>query len=393
MNKALLLPEVQEFIRKNLKIDLSKLILKGSPFPHVSVQEIAAQINGMRRAEKKLPTWFNAEGIIFPPNINLEQTSSEITAKYKASLVSGKEMTDLTGGFGIDSFFFAERFEKLTHCELDPELSKIASHNFKVLGRNNIHTFAGDGIAFLKDSPQKIDLIYLDPARRDDYGGKVFLLEQCTPDVPGNMELLFDRSNKLLIKTSPLLDLKAGILELKNVAEIHIVAVNNEVKELLWLLEKDFAEKEIRIKTVNFLKKNVQEFEAVYAGNLEDAPLSLPGKYLFEPNPAVMKSGLFAEVASQTGTTKLHSNSHLFTSDEIQHFPGRSFKVLEILPYLKKILKKHPAFKKANITTRNFPKTVEDLRKELKIEDGGDSYLFFTTNLNNDKIMLVCEKI
>lgn len=392
MNKALLHPEVQEFIRKNLRKDLSTLILKGSPFPEVSIQEIAAQINGLQKAQKKLPTWFNAANIIFPANINLEQTSSEITAKYKASLVSGKNAIDLTGGFGIDTFFFAERFEKVTHCELDPGLSEIAAYNFKVLGKKNIKTFCGDGINYLKETTENFDLIYLDPARRDDYGGKVFLLEQCTPNVAEKLSLFFDKANRILIKTSPLLDLKAGLRELEGVSAIHIVSVNNEVKELLWELKKDPVD-EILVTTINFQNEVPVKFEAVYSGNFEDAPLSMPGNYLYEPNPAVMKSGMFAEVATQTGTSKLHSNSHLFTSDEKKDFPGRSFEILEILPYSKKILKNHPQFQKANITTRNFPKTVEELRKELKIADGGENYVFFTTNLKNEKIVLVCSKI
>ncbi|MEP6261950.1 MAG: class I SAM-dependent methyltransferase [Gillisia sp.] len=392
MNKALLHPEVQEFIRKNLRKDLSTLILKGSPFPDVSIQEIAAQINGLQKAQKKLPTWFKSANIIFPANINLEQTSSEITAKYKASLVSGRNAIDLTGGFGIDAFFFAERFETVTHCELDPGLSEIAAHNFKVLGRNNISTFWGDGINYLKETVEKFDLIYLDPARRDDYGGKVFLLEQCTPNVAENLSLFFEKANRILLKTSPLLDLKAGLRELERVSAIHIVSVNNEIKELLWELKKEQAD-EILVTTINFQNEVTVKFDAVYSGNFEDAPLSLPGTYLYEPNPAVMKSGMFAEVATQTGTSKLHSNSHLFTSEEKKDFPGRSFKILETLPYSKKILKKHPKLQKANITTRNFPKTVEELRKELKIADGGENYVFFTTNLKNEKIVLVCIKI
>ncbi len=392
MNKAILHPKVQEYIRKNLKTNLSKLILKGSPFPQVTIREIAAQINGLHKAEKKLPTWFNSEEIIFPPTINLEQTSSEITAKYKASLVSGKEMIDITGGYGIDTFFFAERFEKVTHCEIDPELSEIAAHNFKALGRDNIEVFCGDGIVYLNHTNQKFDLIYLDPARRDDYGGKVFLLDQCTPNVAENLSLFFKRADKILIKTSPLLDLKAGIRELEGVRAIHIVSVNNEVKELLWELKKAFSG-EVSIKAINFQNEESVNFEAVFTGNFEEAPLSLPGTYLYEPNPAVMKSGMFAEVASQTGTSKLHPNSHLFTSDEKKEFPGRSFKITETLSYSKKILKKHPVFQKANITTRNFPKTVEELRKELKIADGGENYLFFTTNLKNEKIVLVCSKL
>ena len=392
MNKALLHPQVQIFIRENLTKDLSTLILKGSPFPEVSIQEIAAQINGLQKAKKKLPTWFEAANILFPPNINLEQTSSEITAVYKASLVSGKNMIDLTGGFGIDSFFFAERFEKLIHCELDPDLSEIAAHNFKVLGRDNIITFCGDGIEYLKETNDNFDLIYLDPARRDDYGGKVFLLEQCTPNVAENLPLFFERADKVFIKTSPLLDLKAGIRDLEGVSTIHIVSVNNEVKELLWELKKIPSDETV-IKAVNFQKEKVVKFEAIYTGYFEEAPLSLPGTYLYEPNPAVMKSGMFAKVAYQTGTSKLHPNSHLFTSEEKKDFPGRSFKILETLPYSKKILKKHSGFQKANLTTRNFPKSVEELRKELKIADGGENYLFFTTNLKNEKIVLVCSKI
>lgn len=392
MNKAILQPEVQKFIRENLNEDLHKLILKGSPFPNVSIQEIAIQISGLQKAQHKLPTWFEAENIIFPPNINLEQTSSEITARYKASLVSGKNLIDLTGGLGIDAFYFAESFEKVTHCERNQELSEVAAHNFSVLKKDNITTFSGDGINYLKTSPESFDCIYLDPARRDDYGGKVFLLEQCTPNVPEHLDFFLKKAGQVLIKTSPLLDLTAGIRELDNVSEIHILSVNNDVKELLWLISPSIPEKSL-IKTVNFQKASFQEFSAYMETEKGEAPLSLPKQYLFEPNAAIMKSGLFTEVATQTGTAKLHSNSHLYTSDSKTEFPGRSFMIQKVLPYSKKQLKKELTFKKANITTRNFPKTVENLRKELKIEDGGDHYLFFTTNLLNEKIVLVCNRI
>jgi len=392
LNKAILHPEVQEFIRKNLQTNLSKLILKGSDFPDVTIQEIANQISGLQKAKQKLPSWYAAEGVVFPPNINLEQTSSEITANYKASLVSGDQLIDVTGGFGIDTFFFAEKMNTVIHCEINSGLSDIANHNFNTLGRSNIETFSGDGIEFLRSTDQNFDWIYLDPARRDDYGGKVFLLEQCTPNVPEHLKLLFSKADHILIKTSPLLDLTAGIKELGKVEEIHIVSVNNEVKELLWVMHKRELSKPV-IKTVNILQSDIQRFEGLFDGNAPEAPLSLPKKYLYEPNPAVMKSGLFAEVSQQTGTFKLHTNSHLYTSEALTDFPGRRFEILQELPYSKKLIKKELTFKKANVTTRNFPKPVEVIRKELKLADGGDHYLFFTTNLQNEKIVLICRKI
>jgi len=392
LNKALLHPEVITFIQENLNEDLTKLILKGSPFPDVSIQEIAIQIAGLKKAKKKLPTWFNNPNVLYPPNLNLEQTSSEITANYKANLIKGDLLIDLTGGFGIDDYYFSKNFEKVIHCELNEELSTLASHNFKALGVSNIQTVVGDSLALLKGTEDKIDWLYLDPARRNDYGGKVFLLEQCTPNVSDNLKLLLQKSDNILIKTSPLLDISSGISELRKVVEIHIVSVNNEVKELLWVLNRSISNK-IKIKTINITKTETQHFEAF----LEDKPsipnYSLPLKFLYEPNPAIMKSKLFTALAAETNTFKLHSNSHLFTSEEILTFPGRRFDILETIPYNKKALKRSLTQEKANITTRNFPKSVNEIRKELKIADGGSDYLFFTTDLNNDKIVLVCKKI
>jgi len=392
LNKALLKPEVQDFISKNKTANLSKLILKGSPFKDVSIQEIAIQIAGLSKAKSKLPTWFITKNTLYPPNLNLEQTSSEKTAQYKASLVEGKKLIDLTGGFGIDTYFFAEKFREVIHCELNPELSEIAQHNFGILNTRNIKCFAGDGIEFLKTSEQHFDWIYLDPSRRGDTGGKVFQLSDCTPNAAAHLELFFQKADHIMIKTSPLLDLKAGIAELKNVSEIHIVAVNQEVKELLWILNKKASE-EIKVKTIHFQKNTTQTFETNFSDSQSKLPLSLPLNYLYEPNPAIMKSGMFRDLAEQTETFTLHSNSHLFTSTDLKNFPGRSFEILEVLPYNKKLLKQRLIIKKANVTTRNFPKPVAEIRKELKIQDGGDSYLFFTTDLNEKKIVVVCKKV
>lgn len=392
MNKAILHPEVQKFILKNQKVDLPQLILKGSPFPEITIQEIAIQIAALKKAQKKLPTWYAKSSIIYPEALNLEQTSSEITAKYKASLINGDNLIDLTGGFGIDDYYFADNFKVVTHCEIYTELSEIVAHNFNVLEKKNIKTINCDSIKFLNEHEKQYTWIYLDPARRDDHGGKVFRLDQCTPNIVEHLDLLFNRTNNILIKTSPLLDIKAGILELDNVKEVHIVSVNNEVKELRWVIEKNYTDS-IKIKTVNFLKESIQNFEGWFNADEESYSLSLPLNYLFEPNPAIMKSGLFGTLTKETETSKLHQNSQLYTSQKLVKFPGRIFEIIEILEYNKKHLKKYFKSKKANITIRNFPKSVEALREELKIKDGGVLYLFFTTDMNNRKIVLSCKKI
>lgn len=392
MNKAILNPEVQRFIQVNLQEDLTKLILKGSPFKEVTVQEIATQISGLKRAEKKLPLWFKTKAIIFPLNLNLEQTSSEITANYKKNLLDGEVLVDLTGGFGIDDLYFSKKFKKVIHCELNEELFSVATHNFKVLGAYNIETYTGDGLIYLQTTSEKIDWIYIDPARRDDHGGKVFLLDHCTPNVPLNLKLLFNRSENILIKTSPLLDLSLGIGELRKVVEVHIVAVNNEVKELLWILNRNITN-EVQIRTVNITKKGTEVLNGIFGEDQASNNYNLPQMYLYEPNAAIMKSGLFGTLGKETNTFKLHVNSHLYTSEQLKSFPGRSFEILQTLPYHKKTLKKALKLKKANITTRNFPRSVSEIRKELKLEDGGLDFLFFTTDLNDNKIVLICKKV
>ena len=221
MNRSLLHKEVQEFLEENYRKEVSKIVFKGSPFPGVSEQELAVQLTGKKKAEKKLPTWFTTRNIIYPPTLNLEQTSSEKTARYKASLMAGDTIVDVTGGFGIDSYFFSKEFKKVVHCELNEELSEVAAHNFGVLEAKNIESYVGDGIEFLENSSEKFDWIYIDPSRRDDAGGRVFQLSDCLPNVPEHLDLLLKKGDNILIKTSPLLDLKAGLRELR-LSLIHI---------------------------------------------------------------------------------------------------------------------------------------------------------------------------
>lgn len=392
MNKAILNSETQKFIKDNLTNDLTKLILKGSPFEEVSVQEIAQQIEGAQKCKKKLPTWYEVEGIIYPKKVNLEQTSSEATAIYKANLIEGNSIIDLTGGFGIDCYYFSKRISKVIHCELNEKLSKIVAHNYQKLNVTNIQTESTDSIEYLKNNKQQLDWIYIDPSRRNDAKGKVFLLDDCLPNVPENLELLFEHSNNILIKNSPILDITSTINELQFVKEIHIIAVQNEVKELLFILEKGF-NNNIKIKTINLQKDENQLFE-FEIGPHTVAEYQLPLTYLYEPNTAILKSGGFHQLATKLKISKLHQHSHLYTSEDfLENFPGRKFKIEKILNYNKKEILKNLPYKKANITTRNFPETVAQIRKKTKIKDGGNTYLFFTTNLHAEKQVLLCTKM
>lgn len=391
MNKEILNKEVQEFITVNLKSDITKLILKGSPFTNISIQEIAKQISAKVKSEKKLPTWFSTQNIYFPNKLNIEQTSSEITAKYKANLVSGENLIDITGGFGVDAYFFSQKAKNVTHCEINEELSEIVKHNLTLLKVKNISTHIGNGIEFLNESSINFDWIYTDPSRRNDAKGKVFLLGDCLPNIPENIDLLFQKTDNILIKVSPILDISSAINELKFVKEIHIVAINNEVKELLFILHKNY-NKDIELKTINFDKKENQLFNFNFKDDIF-ASYSEPKKYLFEPNSAILKAGGFNNISHQLNIDKLHQHSHLYTSNEVFDFPGRSFEIKHCLPYDRKQLKKLIPSKKANITTRNFPESVSEIRKKTKLKDGGNQYLFFTTDINNKHIVLICEKV
>lgn len=390
-HSVLLSPEIQTYIQQNTGMDVNKLALQKNPFPAIDFKIILNQIEARTKSKEKLPTWFNAQNIIFPSKISVEQTSSEITAQYKSQLVSGNNLIDLTGGFGVDDYYFSQKVEQLVHCEINAELSEIVQHNFQQLKCANITCFSGDSSDFLSQNTTKFDWMYIDPSRRNDAKGKVFMLKDCLPNVPNLLDFYFNYSDRILIKTAPILDIAAGLSELKNVKEIHILAIENEVKELLWILEKEF-ENTIAIKTINITKSKTYTFGFQY--NYEHEPnYSLPQKYLYEPNSAIMKSGGFDAICNQFPLYKLHKNSHLYTSNELIDFPGRIFEIQQSFDYNKKSMKEFLEQKKANITIRNFPETVENIRKKWKIKDGGDDYCFFTTNQNNDKIVLLCAKL
>ena len=388
MNKHILNTAVQDFI-ESYSEDISKLAFTGSPFTNVSVQELIQQIEGRQKAEKKLPIWFHSRGVYYPPKLHLEQTSSEVTAKYKASLVEGDKMADLTGGFGVDAYYFSEVFNSVQHFERNQSLSEIAAHNFERLSKNNIQCLAVDGIE--TGLQQHYDVLYVDPSRRHDSKGKVFYLKDCEPNIPDHLRDLLDHCTTLMIKTSPMLDITIGMQELNTVAQLHIVAVNNEVKELLWLVQKDY-KGTTHIRTVNITNSGTEIFslERGYMASVTYAP---PQCFLYEPNSAIMKSGAFDLVSEEFSIHKLHKHSHLYTSDTLYEFPGRRFTIEKIIPYTKARIRKELVISKANITIRNFPESVAKLRKKWGIKEGGDDYLFFTTLENEQKVIIRCSRV
>ncbi|WP_317174150.1 THUMP-like domain-containing protein [Zobellia nedashkovskayae] len=368
------------------------VLLKKPIFDKISNRELTEQLEARKKCEKKLPTWFATANIYYPNKLNIEQTSSETSAKYKAGLVGGKSLVDVTAGLGVDSYFFSQKIDQIHHCELDQNLSEIAAHNYKILGIDNVKTHAQNGLDFIKNSKITFDWIYIDPSRRDGAKKRVFLLSDCLPNVVQNLDLLFLKSKNILIKTAPLLDISAGISELDFIKEIHVIAINNDVKELLWVLQKDYIGS-ISIKTINKTAEQDQIFDFKLESEKEAiSEFSEPLTYLYEPNAAVLKSGAFKIIGQNLQLKKLHINTHLYTSDILIDFPGRRFKIESIFPYNKASFKKS-GIKHANVTTRNFPESVATIRKKMKIKDGGQIYLFFTKNLVENVIVLRCFKV
>jgi len=392
VNPKILHNGVQEFIRENEETDIYRLLLQQSPFPGISCRELAEQIASRKKASDKLPSWYSAPAIYFPNKRNLEQSSSEATAAYKASLVQVHTIFDLTGGFGVDTYYFSKNAGEVVYWEADEQLAEIAAHNLKELGALNVSCHHGDGLSWLIEKKPVANLIYLDPSRRSRDSKRVFLLSECRPDVPAHLPVLLKAAAHILVKTSPLLDLQAGLRELQYVREIHIVAVANEVKEVLWLLEKGFKGKPV-VHTINLLRAGEQKFsftlsqEKPAAGNYSE-----PLTYLYEPNAAIMKSGGFHSLGKALGLPRLQLHSHLYTSTELVDFPGRGFRIRRTEPFSRSVMKML-AYDKANISIRNFPLSVAEIRKKFRIAEGGPLYLFFTKTDGAGLILIECEKI
>lgn len=382
----------QDFIREHAGADVRQLALQAARFPEVDMRVAATQIEGRRLASAKLPAWAAVEGIVYPVRLSMEQCSSEVTARYKAGLVGGTHLADLTGGFGIDCSYMSESFTATTYIERNEELCRIASHNFALLQKSVqvIHANSEEALASLPHQ----DWIFIDPARRDKAGNKVVSLSDCEPDVCQLESLLLQKATHVMVKCSPMLDTSQAIRELRSVSEVHVVSVNNECKELLLILSGDSAE-DIPVHAINFHGNEAQEFS--YAAQEESGAscghTSSLGRYLYEPNSSLMKAGCYRLPAQRFGLSKLHPNTHLYTSDTlVSDFPGRVFQVERVCGFSKKELKALDC-KKANLAVRNFPERVDALQKRLKISDGGAIYLFATTLYDESKVLVVCSKV
>lgn len=384
------------FIDEHTNDDVTLLSLQAARFPDVDIPFAIRQISGKQKVREKIPTFYNCRELLYPLKLSLEQSSSEITAKHKSALCEGEVLYDLTGGFGVDCFFLSSRFRQVFYVEAQTELCQLAEHNFSALGRANISIINDTAENFLNNY-MDADWIYLDPARRLESGKKAVLLSDCEPNVALLQDKLLEKANCVMIKLSPMFDIAALRHELKHIREIHIVAVANECREIIVMLERNY-NAQPEIKTTNYSRiGTIEKFEFT-AGDEQGAEITFTTalrQYLYEPNAAIMKSGAFGLISEKFRLSKLHINSHLYTSDcLIDDFPGRIFCVQTTIDFSKKSLSNlNDEVKKANLTIRNFPLTVNELRKKLKIPEGGDVYLFATTLADNKKVLVKCSKV
>ena len=382
-----------DFIRQHADEDVRQLALRGARDSEIDLAFALDQIAGRQKARTKLPSWAAIDGILYPPHLSMEQCSSEQTARYKAKIAGeGAFFADLTAGFGVDVAFISQGFRQAVHIEQQEQLCKISSENYRLLGLNHVQVVCGDGIEYLHQMSH-VDLLYIDPARRDEHGGRTYGLADCTPNVFEIIDEMLEKADRVMIKLSPMLDWRKAVSDVGHVSEVHIVSVDNECKELLLIASKEVSS--LKVVCVN----NEDVFE--YMPTASDHGMTqgewhqdaIP-QFLYEPNASIMKAGCFDEVAARFQVTQLDKNSHLFVSDEdIPSFPGRQFVIERITSMNKRDLKEAlKGYDKANIAVRNFPMTVAELRKRLKLKDGGNVYIFATTLARLGHQLLVCRK-
>lgn len=426
-----------EFVKQFRESDPRKLALQASRYPDVDMPYALNQIQGWQTAQRKLPSWAACDGVVYPPHLNMEQCSSEATARYKQQVArrwaeripnaSRTSMTDLTGGFGVDFSFTSRCFDCATYVERNASLCEVVGANLPRLGIRNAQVECAEAEAVLEQTEPQT-MIFLDPARRDEHGAKTVLIADCTPDVCQLLPRLMQKSQFVMLKLSPMLDWHKAIVDLDGkVREVHIVSADGECKELLLVLAPD-GKPEVQVFCVDIQSRpdsegqyprsefvysiggeaepqptnstfNIQHSKLPSATNLtlniEHLTLNINNStFLFEPNASVMKAGCFDEIARAYGVSAISRNSHLFLSDhEIDGFPGRSFAIDAVTTMNKRQLRQTlSGMKQANIAVRNFPLSVAELRKRLKLSDGGDTYIFATTTSEGDHILMLTHK-
>ncbi|MBL7873017.1 MAG: hypothetical protein JNM78_15475 [Cyclobacteriaceae bacterium] len=390
---------VQEYLVEHEPDDERGLVLKQKEILGLPAAVIASQLHGRKTAKTKLPTWYKTKGIVYPPTINLEQCSSEACASFKASFL--KEMipkrsvtADLTGGLGVDSYFLSKVFETIHHVDENEAVLEMAKQNHKALGAHAIKHQTGTAEQFIENSSNTFDLVYIDPSRRDQQSRKVFRLADCSPDITALQSIIFGKSNYLLVKASPLLDIQQGLRELFFVRKVFVVSVSNECKELLFLAEKNYSGT-VQIEAVDLSNSGLVRSSFIFSIEEEQEATSEwnePLEYLYEPNASIMKAGAFKLAGERYQLNKLNANTHLYTSIQlITDFPGRIFRVEHLNPDKKELHNLLPT-KQVNVLTRNYPLRPEELKKKLNVRDGGDKYLIGFSS-EKKKYLGLCSRI
>jgi hypothetical protein len=394
--KSLLGTDIQKFILEHENADVAALGLKTAPEAAWDYPAVLDQIKARQKARRKVAGWLAAEGVVFPPSNVMEQASSQACGLYKASLVAGDSFVDLTGGVGVDSWAFLQAFKRGVAVERDGDAAAMIAHNIGVLSDKPFGVAHGTAEDYAQHM-DAVDLAYIDPQRRDGAGGAKgkFKLDECSPDVLGMLPVLLKKAGAVMIKTSPMLDIWAGIEMLGAVAAVHVVEWRGECKEVLYILRADRAcgDGDVPVIAVSIDDEGavLKRFEFTRAQEIAARPeYGLPRKYLYEPSPAFQKAGGFKAMALGFGAVKLQVDTHLYTADElISGFPGRVFEVVGQYP----VQAKKIPLKKAHLAVRNFPQKSDVLRKKLKLADGGDDYLFACTLCDGEKVVLHGHKL
>ena len=399
MVQALAHPAIQQFIHDHEKDDVRELVLRKNLIEGIPSSVIANQIICRRKALEKLPLWYAARGVVYPPPLNLEQSSSEATARFKTEILRnalGKELpvnsgVDLTGGFGVDAFFLSALARQFHHVEPDATLIELARFNHHLLGNSSLHYHPLSANEFLSTGTERFDFIYIDPSRRKSGNKKIFRLSECEPDVVQLLPRLVEKANVVLIKTSPLLDIQQGLRALKGVTEVFVISVDNECKEVLFLYRKNVADEPL-VHAIN-LSSTVEQFEFSPSEEKQaTSHFSAPQTYIYEPNASLLKAGAFKLIGLTFQLAKLHHSTHLYTSGILHtDFPGRIFRVKS--PVMTKNAHDFFPSGKANVITRNYPLPAEALKKKLKLKDGGDNYLIATTGPSGRHYLLAVSRM
>ncbi len=401
-NKIVINDSFYEYVKQNLNEDVMRLRLKKRNSENFSIDLAITQIEIRRKhIEHKIPTWAQNDSVVFPSLLSAEQCSSEATARYKSHLVIGNSLCDMTGGLGVDTYFMSQGVTRTTYIERDEKYCQLAKHNFTLLGSPHIQVINDDCCNFISNCNETFDTIFIDPARRGKQHERLFALADCEPDVLSLLPTILGKCQRLIIKMSPMVDITQLKVELARPFDLHILSVRNECKELLAVINtQDLRNEKQPVNIICAMPDNTGTCREVRftmddESNAPQAIAQEMGNFLYEPDVALLKAGAFKTVCLKYNVKKLHKNSHLYTSSEVvTDFPGRTFAIKEIIPFSSSMCKsfaKH--YDTCNITTRNFPLSAVELRKKLKVRDGGEIYLFATTNSHDKSILVICNKI